>query len=245
MYLAYFTEITLLLNTTPKHIHALSHFCKSLKIPSPQIRILHSQPFTNSHSASFTVESASATRKQVRRGMVTNDIWSRSSQSNDWNNSCVRRALCGVVLPSCTIKPHERCPSLFLLTASRSRGSVSQEAFTLPDLHRGIYSTQMMLSASQNTDTLGEAGCFHRTPACSVLGVKWYTHISTLSLLIKKLVCLLEITKDMKEKSWNVYFCALPSGISVHSVHILCGILVLHGQSCRPIQFRWTNIMNA
>jgi len=48
-------------------------------------------------------------------------------------------------------------------------------------------------------------------------------------------LCLLEITKDMKQKSWDVYFCALPSGISVHSVHILCGIPVLHGQWCRPI----------
>jgi len=97
MYPVYFTEITLLLNTKPKHIHALSHFCKSLEIPSPQIRILQSQPFKNSHSTSCTVESASATRTRVRRGMVMTNIWSRSSQSNDSNNSCVRCALCGVV----------------------------------------------------------------------------------------------------------------------------------------------------
>jgi len=72
--------------------------------------------------------------------LITNTC-SRSSQSNDWSISFVRRAMCGVVLPRCRIKPQESCPSLFLLTASWSRSSVPQGAFTLPDLHRGMYST--------------------------------------------------------------------------------------------------------
>ena len=165
------------------------------------------------------------------------DIWSRSFQSNDWNNSCV------VSYSSAAGSNLTRDAQVsLLLTDSRSRSSVSQEAFKLPHLHQRTSSTWITLSASQNTDTVGEVGCFHRTPACSVWGVKWYT----LSLLVKKLVSVvLDITKVMKEKSWNVYFCALPSGILVHSVHILCGIPVLHVQCCRSIQFRWTTIMIA
>jgi hypothetical protein len=95
MYRVYFNEIPLLLNTTPKHIHALSHFCKSLKIPSPQIQILHSQPFKNSHSTSFIVELASTNPTRVRRGMVTIDIHGLSGKFPNVQNSPPLRRLSG------------------------------------------------------------------------------------------------------------------------------------------------------
>lgn len=132
-------------NTTFEHniqahsctVPFLQEFKNSLPADSDlAFATLQEQPFNFLYCGiSYSNPNTSPKRHGHDRYMV------RSSQSNDLNNSCVRRALCGVVLPSCRIKPHERCPSLFLLTASRSRGSVSQEAFTLPDLHRGMYST--------------------------------------------------------------------------------------------------------
>jgi hypothetical protein len=126
---------------TPKHIQALSHFCNNLKNSLPAysylaFATLQEQPLNFLYCGiGFSNPNTSLTGHGHDRYMVQKFPVTRLK------NSCVRRAPCGVVSPSCRIKPHERCSSLFLLTASRSRSSVSQVAFTLPDLQGGMYST--------------------------------------------------------------------------------------------------------
>jgi hypothetical protein len=232
--------------TFEDNTQALSHFCNSLKIPCPQksdlaFVTLQEQPFNL-----FTVHSASATRTHQPDG-----AWS-------W-------PIYGPEIPSQTTATTPlsdvRCVVLYYLAAGSNLtrdvqvSSYSSLTKSQQPVPRGVH---VAWSAPRHVFNVGDALCI---PDYGYYWGSWvFPPNSNLLCLRSEMahpcinpvitdqetrLCLLDITKDMKQKPRNIYICALPSGISVHSVHILCGIPVLHGQWCRPIQFRWTTIMIA